>query len=371
MSKPVQVLYDARMLGYSGIGTQVEAVLQRLVKRPEVALTLAGHPDTIKKHLPQFEGRIRTFTDPIYSIREQIRFPRPGKNQIIHSPHYNGAIKFLNRSLVVVHDLIHLDSAEFSSPIYRAYASFFLGQVARRAPAIATVSDYSRERMIANFPGCEERIVTIHNGIDHSLFRVPKKSVVDAFRKKHRLKNPFGLCVGIGKKHKNVDFVIRSLKTLWDGGLQLDLCIAGTGGKLPGYLEKALETFEHKERIRVLPFFDKEELPVLYGAADVFIMPSLIEGFGFPLAEAMACGTPVISSRRSSLPEVGGDVPLYFDPESESELREVLLRVLEDKRIRSSMKKEGPVQAKRFTWDDHVQSLVTLYQSVHRKLYTT
>lgn len=365
---PVPVLFDARMLGFSGIGTQVYSVLNLLIHRPEVRLTLAGDQDTIQKYLPDFSGEIRPFTAGIYSIREHFQFPAPRKGEVIHSPHYNAALKYLRRSVVVVHDLIHLDSQEFSNPVYRFYASFFLKQVASRAGAIATVSNHSKNRMIENFPASADRISTIYNGIDHQLFKVRPAKEIAAFRKKYKLKNPFALCVGIGKKHKNVDFVVRSLKNLWDGDLKLDLCIAGTGGKLPGYLADALNGFEYSDRIRILPFFENHELPLLYGAADVFIMPSLLEGFGFPLAEAMACGTPVISSSRSSLPEVGGDVPLYFDPEAESELREVVLRVLENKSIRMRMKKEGPAQARNFTWDAHVDALIPLYQSVASRL---
>ncbi|HBS04343.1 MAG TPA: hypothetical protein DEA96_05225 [Leptospiraceae bacterium] len=365
---PIPVLFDARMLGFSGIGTQVFSVLNLLIHRPEVRLTLAGNRDTIQKYLPDFSGEIRPFNAGIYSIREQLQFPAPRKGEIIHSPHYNAALKYLRRSLVVVHDLIHLDSQEFSNPVYRLYASFFLRQVASRAGSIATVSDHSRDRMIENFPRSKTRISTIYNGIDHALFKVPSSKDVVAFKKKYKLKKPFALCVGIGKKHKNVDFVVRSLKTLWDGDLDLDLCIAGTGGKLPGYLADALKDFEHASRIRILPFFENSELPLLYASSDIFIMPSLLEGFGFPLAEAMACGVPVVSSNRSSLPEVGGDVPLYFDPEHESELREAVLRILENKSIRSRMKKEGPVQARNFTWKSHVDSLIPLYESIARNL---
>jgi len=361
---PIPVLFDARMLGFSGIGTQVYSVLKLLIHRPEVRLTLAGDQDAIQKYLPEFSGEIRPFRAGIYSVREQLQFPAPRKGEIVHSPHYNAALKYLRRSVVVVHDLIHLDSQEFSNPVYRLYASFFLRQVAAKAGAVATVSNHSKERMMENFPASKSRISTIYNGIDHALFKVPATKDLIAFKKKYKLKRPFALCVGIGKKHKNVDFVVRSLKTLWDGDLDLDFCIAGTSGKLPGYLAEALEGFEHSSRIRILPFFENSELPLLYGAADVFIMPSLLEGFGFPLAEAMACGTPVVSSNRSSLPEVGGEVPLYFDPEQESELREAILRILENKSIRSRMKKEGPAQARTFTWKAHVDALIPLYEQV-------
>lgn len=361
---PIPVLYDARMLGFSGIGTQVYSVLKLLIHRQDVQLTLAGNPDTIQKYLPDFHGEIRPFTASIYSPGEQLSFPAPRKGEIIHSPHYNGALRYLGRSLVVVHDLIHLESQEFSHPFYRLYASFFLKQVASRAGSIVTVSDHSRDRMVLRFPASGNKIRTVYNGIDHTLFRPIPSRKVNEFKKMYQLQRPFALCVGIGKKHKNVDFVVRSLQTLWDGGLDLDLCIAGTGGKLPGYLKEALADFPHSRRIRILPFFELEELPVLYSAASMFIMPSLLEGFGFPLAEAMACGTPVLSSNRSSLPEVGGDVPIYFNPEEESELREGVLRVIENPSIAKRMKKEGPLQASSFTWESHVDSLIPLYTNV-------
>jgi len=144
--------------------------------------------------------------------------------------------------------------------------------------------------------------------------------------------------------------------------------MGGAGGRLPEYAEPVARDLELDRFLILLPHLESEELPLLYAAADVFLMPSLYEGFGFPLAEAMACGTPALASHASSLPEVGGDAALFFDPRDEESLRDRLHRLQKDKELRAQLIKLGFKNAKRFQWKEHASALVNLYRDAFAAL---
>lgn len=358
----VKVLFDARMLGHSGIGTQVFNVLRELENRKELNLALAGNPEIIERTLPDFRGDVVDFSAGIYSISEQLFFPSADKTSLLHIPHYNAPIRHLRRSIVVVHDLIHLQSEEFASPVYRLYATLLLSQISRKALHIATVSKTTEDELCRRFPAARGKTSVIYNGLDHSLFHPAKSGVTNSFRKKYHLPLKFLLCVGIGKKHKNVDFVVRELSPLWKSRkLKLPLVIAGSGGSLPEYVKQELDRQQASEFVISLPYLEDADLALLYTSAHVFIMPSLLEGFGFPVIEAMACGTPVLCSNASCLPEIGADAALYFDPRNGESFRASLAKLLGSEALMKELKKSGLQRARFFSWKKHADELMKLY----------
>lgn len=360
----LKICFDARMISSSGIGTQIQNVLRLLINRPNVRLHLLGNPREIFRHLPGFGGRITEFKSSIYSISEQLFFPRPAPDEILHIPHYNAPIRYLRRSVIVLHDLIHLQSKQFAGPHYRVYAYILLWLVARFARRVATVSDTTRREFLSRFPKAAARTSLVYNGIDHELLGPPPEAAVKEFRKEYSLPNRFLLVIGIGKRHKNVDFVIRALAREWKSSrCKLPLVLGGTGGKIPDYIRVTLEREGVADRLIVMPYLKNEELPLLYAAATLFILPSLYEGFGFPLVEAMACGTPAIASRTSCMPEIGGDAARYFDPHDTESFLETLYAVEQDKTVQQTMVKTGLKRAKDFNWSRHVDELVAVYAS--------
>ena len=354
------------MILNSGIGTQVLYVLKELVKKQNLDLDLIGNPADIYRILPEFEGKVVPFTADIYTASEQIFFPKI-KEGLLHIPHYNAPISQLNRSLVVVHDLIHLQSEEFKNPKFRIYAGFILGMVARKAKYIVTVSEYTKQEMIKRFPAAIDKISVIQNGLDHSLFRPQKDRDIQDFKKKYTLPDHFFLTVGIGKRHKNIDFVIRSLAPLWKAKtIKQELVMAGTGGRIPDYVRKEIDENGVDQFINLMPYLSSEELPLLYASADALIMPSLLEGFGFPVIEAMACGTCVLSSDRSSLPEIAGDAAFYFNPEDSASLSQSVQEFLSNSEERKKILANGIKQSKRFSWVKHAEELIKIYREIEK-----
>lgn len=365
-NNPIHVRFDARMIGHSGIGTQVFNVLKLLSRRKEVQLHLLGNPDQIQKLLPAYKGPVTEFTAGVYSPLEHLKFPAPLAGELLHCPHYNAPIPYLKKSLVVVHDLIHLQSQEFAKPHYRLYSYILLWLVTRFARHIATVSDTTRLELLKRFPRAAGKTSVLYNGINHDLFGPRTVKECNAFRRQYNLPPAYILSVGIGKKHKNVDFIIKAMAPAWHAGeLKTPLVIAGTGGRLPDYVSAVVRDLNVRDYIIVLPYLEEEELPLLYASARVFLFPSILEGFGFPLVEAMACGTPVLASNASCLPEIGADAAHYFDPRDTQDFMLQLQTILKSSAQRNRMREQGLKRARHFSWKKHVNQLLKIYHQLN------
>ena len=277
-------------------------------------------------------------------------------------------MRFLASTVVVLHDLIHLQSEEFASPHYRLYAHILLHRISKKARKVITVSDFTKNEFVKRYPDGASKTKTIHNGLDHGLFHPPEREAIASFRKSHGLPEDFLLCVGIGKKHKNLDFVIRALAPLWrEKRLRLPLVLGGTGGKIPDYAAIAVREGGVAEQVKPMPWLKTRELPLLYASATALVMPSLLEGFGFPVVEAMACAVPVLCSNASCLPEIAGTAAMLFDPRDARDFTAKLSVLVSEKSKRRELSEKGLQRAKDFSWERHVAELLSVYREVLQK----
>ena len=354
----MSLLYDARLVENSGIGTTIRGQLREILSR-KIPITLTGNSRQLASH--SLTGvPVIPFDAKLYSIKEQTSFPRASHARI-HVPHYNAPLRYLSHCSVTVHDLIHLQSDEFKHPAYRAYASLMLSQIARRSPCILTVSETTRSQFLSRYPEARHRTFTTLNGIDHKLFRPASSGAVAALKKKHSLPDEYFLAIGIGKKHKNIDFALRALKHLWKDTDCPPIVLAGAGGKIPSYATHAMMENSVRKNVILLPHVPESDLPAVYSSALALIMPSLLEGFGLPALEAMACGTPVLASTGGSLPEVIGHAARFFDPRDEDAFIHAVQVVLQDSKQRARLRSLGLSQAAGFTWKRNVDAMMRAY----------
>jgi glycosyltransferase involved in cell wall biosynthesis len=353
------VCLDARMWRASGIGTYLRGLLPAL----ESAGWGTWHFSALVGEtfrLGESTASVRRVSAPIYSLREQWEIPaafRGSRAGLLHVPHYNVPLTLAGRSVVTVHDLIHLKFPEFlSSRLARAYAHFYFRTVVPRARAILTVSEHTRRDLIQELGIPADRITVAPPAVPAG-FRPIDLAQAREQTASLRLPERFFLYVGNLKEFKNVPFLLRAYRewTAARGGPPL--VVVGRNF-IPG-LEAQLQGDPH---VRWLQSVENEALPAIYAQSLALVFPSLYEGFGLPPLEAMACGTPVICSNRASLPEVVGDAAILFDPTDVAALRDAFDVVASNETKRTGMREAGLRQSGKFSWQKTAEATLKVYE---------
>jgi glycosyltransferase involved in cell wall biosynthesis len=357
-----RLFVDARCLG-SGIGvyaTNLLAGLQSFAP-PFSTTAITG---------PQYESRLRPLCDgvvtvgaPIYSAREQVQIPWVARAaDLLHVTHYNVPLAHKRPMVVSIHDLTHiLDSTHARTFKSWIYARPMLTYAAQHSNHVFTLSSYSRDRIVEHLGIPASKITITYVGVGAQFQPVPRESYQELCRELG-LSRRYLLFVGNLKPHKNVSTLLQAHAQVCRAGVDCDLVIVGDDPRGRGLVRREIDKLQTSDRVRIFPTVPLDSLVNLYAGAQVLVLPSFEEGFGLPVAEAMACGTPVVCSRAASLPEVGGDAVEYFDPRSSADLAERLIQLLESPEKQARMRQMGFVQARRFTWSDCAQRHYDVYR---------
>ena len=258
---------------------------------------------------------------------------------------------FASKHIVCIHDLNIVLAPESYSSAYRAYHRVMGPLLARRAAQVVTVSNFSA-RMLNDFGFRRlEQITVIPNGHEHVRRWQPSLSRHAAMDPNQR---PFIFVLGSRARHKNVDILFSIAKEI--DALGLNILVAGASGKV----FSTLEMHSVPSNVRMLGFVTDDDLAALYQNALCFAFPSLTEGFGLPVLEALAFGCPVLASNAASLPEVCGDAALYADPKSPRDWLDQIKRLRAEPNLGQLLRAEGPRQAKRFSWAKSAQLYLDL-----------
>lgn len=268
--------------------------------------------------------------------------------------------------VVTVYDLSFLRYPEAFRPFNRRYLAHFTTRSVRRARAVITISESTR-RDVVNFLGAPpDKVHTIYCGVDEKFRPLPAAQVA-AFKARHRLPDRFVLFLGTLEPRKNIEGLINAYAQWRRRDAQAPLLVlAGGKGWYYNQIFKLVESLNLTESIHFPGYVPQEELPLWYNAANLFVYPSHFEGFGLPVLEAMACGTPVITSTASSLPEVAGPdgAAQLVDPQNAGALAEALGRVMGQAELRRAMSRQGLVQAAKFSWQKTAAETVNIYRQV-------
>lgn len=294
------------------------------------------------------------------SMAEQIELPRLLRRlrlDLFHAPYPFTALGCPCPRVVSVYDLIALDPRHgLRTPLRRALARLALRRVTRHAAAVVTLSQAVRTALVERFGLPAARVAVVGAAAD-PVMRPASPEAVAAARRALDLPPRYVLHLGTSKPHKNRARLLRAWSALRPGGVTLILA----GDTPPGARGAALPA-----SVRALGPVAEAYLPALYSAAELCVLPSLDEGFGLPVLEAMACGTAVACAARAALSEVAGDAAAYFDPEDERELGATLARLLADAHARRDLSQRGLARARSFTWEAVAARTWALYRSVAR-----
>ena len=255
------------------------------------------------------------------------------------------------RKVLAIHDLVAILYPETMTNYNRFIHNIFFAKSLKSADSIITMSEATKQSIIEKFEINDNRINVIYEGVSE-LFKPYQPEQVTSVLNQYGLNKPYLLSVGTLEPRKNYPLLLRAFKEL---KTDYDLVIIGK----PGWkFEKVFTTINDlklSERVKILGYVKDKDLPFFYNGAEIFVFPSIYEGFGLPILEALACGKPIVCSNSSSLPEVGGDAVIYFDPNSVDELVVKVNQLLTNSELKKVLIQRGLSRAKLFTWDKTAQ----------------
>jgi glycosyltransferase involved in cell wall biosynthesis len=238
-----------------------------------------------------------------------------------------------------------------------------LNLVARKAEHIVTLSEYSKAQIVEHLGVTPSKVTPIYCGVNGQFRCVDRKQAYATVSDTLGIREPYLLFVGSLKPHKNIFTLLQAFALLRKRhDIRQRLLIVGDDARWKSLLLEECSRLGIRDTTTFVPYVSQELLPKVYAGADLLVMPSTIEGFGLPVLEAMASGTPVVCSRAASLPEVAGDAALYFDPTSAEELAEKMEELLNSGELQESLRAKGLERAKQFTWEKSTRKHVELYQ---------
>lgn len=356
---------------FPGIGRYVTNLARALAGQlqPSEGLLLLGHPDQASQFAMLCTPVVQFLACPAapFGVEQQWLVPhllrqRAARSPVLyHSPYYLMPYRPGAPTLLTHYDLIPLRFPAYVTLRARLIFGAAMRLALRAAHHVIAISEASRRDLLATFPVAPARVATTPLAPDPH-FRPQPAAVIDELRARYALPARFVLYLGINKPHKN-------LVTLLHAYAQLPvsvppLVIAGAWDDRYPEPKQAAAMLNLTARVHFLGPVAEAELPALYAAAAVFVFPSRYEGFGLPVLEAMACGTPVACSNVSSLPEIAGDAALQFNPNDASAIAQAIQRLLEETTLCADLQARGLMQAARFTWE----RTAALTLSSYRKL---
>ena len=364
----MKIAFDLRRMGNPGVGRYMRCLVEAIVgldANHEYVLLLP--PDqkinTGKVNAVQFVPRSR-----YYSVGEQIELPRILRQQkvdLLHSPHFLLPLVQTCPAVVTIHDVIYLACPQdMESRAGRLYYSGMIRASARLARKIITVSEFSKWEIVRYLGVDPEKVQVIYPAVGPQICHPDDEEGTRKTLAKYGINCDYVFYSSIYKQRKNHAGLLRAFGNLIGKRVNAQLVLAGPLKSGERDLRRLAEQLGISESIIFTGFVSDEELAVLYSAARVYACPSLYEGFGFTVLEAMACGAPVVSSNAASLPEVAGDAALFADAGDPGEFGDTLYQLFTDESLRVRCIERGFQNMRRFSWDEAAKRCLELYSSV-------
>ncbi len=376
LTRPTTYLLDARPATdhFPGIGRYVSNLARHLVPllTADERLLLLHNPQAKSSWpLPPAQENVALIATAVspFSLGQQWHIPRLLRQvnaTIYHSAYYLMPYRPGVPTLLTLYDLIPEQFPQLVSPQARLLTRLATRLALRASDHFLAISEATRQEFLSRYPLNPARITAVPLAAD-THFKPQPETAVAALRQKLNLPQHYVLYLGINKPHKNLERLIEAWRTVFN---QLPdappLLIAGAWDARYEGVKTAVTQHNLSPQVHFLGRVDDADLPALYSGATVFVFPSLVEGFGLPVLEAMACGTAVACAHTSSLPEVGGEAAAYFEPDNSQQIASVLVALLQDKKLREARVRQGLVQAKKFSWEETAVATLALYRTFSR-----
>ncbi len=357
----------------SGIARYVSELLQRLASRPDIDLSLlSGDLLSPVQHacpnqrFDQPELRFRVpfpFKKIVRVCYTEPRFSAAlGTMDIVWGTNYTlpGAGRSSCKRILTIHDMAWTKYPDaVQGPMLRILSS--LADQVHSSDRVLVVSEATKQDLIRYCRVDSQKVRVIYNGVSERFH--PLSGSLEAVRERYGLPKRFVLFVGTVEPRKNLARLVEAFNHA-AGRIEQSLVVVGAKGWKTSPIYQEISRSPVRDRIHVAGFVPDEDLPAVYNLADAFMYPSLYEGFGIPVVEAMACGIPVVTSDVSSLPEVAGDAALLVDPLDTARLAEAMERIVHDHAMRAALRAKGLERAKRFSWDASAAQVVQCFREL-------
>ena len=354
-------------------------LLGNLGSRPERLPSDVDAAPTLQVKAPNFHDRRAPLSERTLTILwHRLRLPIPvewftGPVDIFHSTDFVLPPVRQARTILTVHDLTFMRLPECAEAGLRAYLNKVVPRSIEQADLVLADSQSTENDLIELLGVSLDKIEVVYAGVERRFRPMEGEIALQRVRERYGLDFPFILSLGTLEPRKNFTGLIEAYALMRGrragfhtcqgrGDRELKLVIAGGKGWLYDGVFARVEELGLEGKVIFPGFVADEDLPALYNLAELFVFPSLYEGFGLPPLEAMACGTPVVTSDRPSLPEVVGEAGLMVEATDSEELAEAMERVLTDENLRREMREKGLKQAKKFTWEAAAEKLLDVYE---------
>lgn len=346
--------------------------IQKLDKENEYVIFVKDGPD--KDCLEETSNvKIEVLPGLSYPDWEQISLPRAARKHkldLLHLTSNTAPLWSPVPTLITLHDIIYLEKLSFGGTAYQNFGNLYrrwnVPRVIKKAEKIITVSHFEKDHILKKLPWLEDKLEVVHNGVS-PIFRsfLPSDMDVQFVRTHFHLPEAYVFFLGNMAPKKNMKGALKA----FDGYVKktknpLPLVMAETNEEELKAVLKEIELTGLEKHIRLTGYIPQQYLPAIYASSHLFLYPSLRESFGMPIVEAMACGTPVISSKTSSMPEVSGGAAWLVDPFKPEEISAAMLQILGDEDGRQNLIAAGYENARRFSWSSHAEKVLSLYHEV-------
>ncbi len=369
---PLRIAWDNSLAGRDRSGTGVYAanLIQALRKNVDVKLEVFERPNWADRRNGIFGRAAGALAGLMWAHWQLPRRLRQGKYDLLHGPAFVAPPGDFVRTVVTIHDLTVLMFPQQYERSWRQYVTLRLPAVLKSASAAICVSEQTKQDLLKLCDISDDKVHVVYNGIDHLRFH-PNAPLDPAWARQIGIRDGYLLHVGAFAERKNIPTLLRAIAGLRSEGKLSGRQLVLAGSQLRG-LRGAPEVFntirelDLAESIVFAGHVPDANIPGLYSQASLLVMPSWYEGFGFPVLEAMATGTPVVASNTSSLPEVAGGAAILFSPNDEVALADSIHEVLSHPILAQQLRNRGIERASEFSWERTAKETISVYRSVAR-----
>lgn len=368
----MRIALDLRKIESSGIGRYMRNIVEALLHEVPEHEYLLIVPRGSERLLTLNGGKAKLIPVdvPYYSIREQISIPTilaKHRVDLFHSPHFVVPVVRTCPVVVNIHDVIYMARKdELKSRAGRFYYRCMMSLAAHWSNAVITSCEYTKKEIVRHLNANPDRVFVVPYGVDSRFRPIADAGTLERVRTKYGISENYVLYVGIYRDRKNHAGLLQAFQHLVHGGIPSQLVIAGPMNEAEKELRTLAAELGIEKQVVLTGFIADEDLPTLYSGARVYACPSLAEGFGLTIVEAMACGVPVVCARNSALPEAGGNAALFADVTNPQSFAQALQRAFTDEKLRQDLIERGYQHAKHFSWQQAARDTLDIYARAAR-----